>query len=97
MNTLKKIERKLEPYAIHNLTMYLVGGQGTATLLCLGAHDQNCSSYGAGAVDAGDTVMVIGTFGSCFVVLDHPNAGFSNWSAVKSYLSSCAAAPSALG
>jgi len=34
---LKKIERKLSPFAIHNLTMYLVGGQGTAVLLCLAA------------------------------------------------------------
>lgn len=37
MNALKKIERRLAPYAIHNLTMYLVGGQGTAVLVCLAA------------------------------------------------------------
>jgi hypothetical protein len=37
MKPLKTIERRLEPYAIHNLTMYLVGGQGTAVLLCLAA------------------------------------------------------------
>jgi xylulokinase len=66
-------------------------GLAPGTMLCLGAHDQNCSSYGAGAVDAGDTVMVIGTFGSCFVVLDRPtrdpharlvvkpNHGLDNW------------------
>ena len=66
-------------------------GLAEGTLLCLGAHDQNCSTYGAGAVDAGDTVMVIGTFGSCFVVLDQPtrdpharlvvkpNHGLDNW------------------
>lgn len=66
-------------------------GLAEGTLLCLGAHDQNCSSYGAGAVDAGDTVMVIGTFGSCFVVIDQPvrdpnarlvvkpNHGLDNW------------------
>lgn len=59
--------------------------------LCVGAHDQNCSSFGGGAVRPGDTVMVIGTFGSCFVVLDHsardphgalivkPNHGIGNW------------------
>jgi hypothetical protein len=35
MSTLKRIERKLEPYAIRNLTLYLVGGQGTATLICM--------------------------------------------------------------
>jgi hypothetical protein len=35
MTNWNKIERKLEPFAIHNLTMYLVGGQGTATLICV--------------------------------------------------------------
>jgi xylulokinase len=66
-------------------------GLAEGTLLCVGAHDQNCSTFGAGAVDAGDTVMVIGTFGSCFVVLDRPvrdphgklvvkpNHGIGNW------------------
>lgn len=49
-----------------------LSGLAEGTLLCVGAHDQNCSSFGGGAVRAGDTVMVIGTFGSCFVVLDEP-------------------------
>ena len=68
-----------------------LSGLAEGTLLCVGAHDQNCSTFGGGAVRAGDTVMVIGTFGSCFVVLDSPvrdpnaklvvkpNHGIGNW------------------
>jgi len=37
MNFLKKMERKLGRFAIYNLTMYLVGGQGTALLLGMAA------------------------------------------------------------
>jgi xylulokinase len=66
-------------------------GLAVGTPICVGAHDQNCSTFGGGAVDAGDTVMVIGTFGSCFVVLGEPardpkgalivkpNHGIGNW------------------
>ena len=68
-----------------------LSGLAEGTLLCVGAHDQNCSTFGAGAVRPGDTVMVVGTFGSCFVVLDRPvrdpnaklvvkpNHGVGNW------------------
>lgn len=61
------------------------------TLICVGAHDQNCSTFGAGAVENGVCVMVIGTFGSSFVVSDEPirdpnkklvvkgNHGVNNW------------------
>jgi xylulokinase len=68
-----------------------LSGLAEGTLLCVGAHDQNCSTFGGGAIRAGDTVMVIGTFGSCFVVLDKPlrdpnaklvvkpNHGVGNW------------------
>lgn len=48
-------------------------GLAEGTALCVAAHDQNCSTFGGGAVDPGDTVMVIGTFGSCFVVQAEPN------------------------
>lgn len=66
-------------------------GLSPRTLLCLGAHDQNCSSLGGGAVHGGDCVMVMGTFGSCYVVMDRPmrdprrtlvvkpNHGMGNW------------------
>jgi len=59
--------------------------------ICVGAHDQNCSTFGGGAIHDGDAVMVIGTFGSCFVVSDTPirdpkkklivkgNHGVGNW------------------
>ena len=40
------------------------------TPLCMGAHDQNCSTFGAGGVSDGTAVLVMGTFGSCFVVTD---------------------------
>jgi hypothetical protein len=36
MNYLKQLERRLGPFAIHDLTLYLVGGQGLALLLALG-------------------------------------------------------------
>ncbi|MDE2150649.1 MAG: rhomboid family intramembrane serine protease [Gammaproteobacteria bacterium] len=35
MNPMKQLERKLSRFAIHDLTMYLVGGQGLALLLSL--------------------------------------------------------------
>ena len=66
-------------------------GLAEGTLLCVGAHDQNACTFGAGAVDDGTAVMVIGTFGSCFVVSDTPirdpngklvvkgNHGVGNW------------------
>lgn len=41
--------------------------------VCIGAHDQNCSTFGGGLVNPGDAVMVMGTFGSCFVCMDKPN------------------------
>lgn len=66
-------------------------GLAEGTLLCVGAHDQNCCTFGSGAIDDGTAVMVIGTFGSCFVVSDKPirdpnkklvvkgNHGVGNW------------------
>ena len=47
-------------------------GLAEGTLLCMGAHDQNCNTFGAGAIDDGTCVMVMGTFGSSFVVSDKP-------------------------
>lgn len=40
--------------------------------ICLGAIDQNCSTFGGGLVESGSAVMVIGTFGSCFIASDQP-------------------------
>ena len=40
--------------------------------ICMGAHDQNCNTFGCGGIDDGTAVMVIGTFGSCFVISDKP-------------------------
>lgn len=66
-------------------------GLSEKTLLCMGAHDQNCSTFGGGAIHGGDCVMVMGTFGSCYVVMDEPlrdprrtlvvkpNHGMRNW------------------
>lgn len=66
-------------------------GLAEGTLLCMGAHDQNCSTFGGGAVHGGECVMVMGTFGSCYVVMDEPrrdpdrslvvkpNHGMGNW------------------
>jgi len=66
-------------------------GLAEGTLLCVGAHDQNCSTFGGGLVEGGTAVMVMGTFGSCFVGSDKPirdpngklivkgNVGPNNW------------------
>ncbi|MCI8326350.1 MAG: carbohydrate kinase [Lachnospiraceae bacterium] len=45
-------------------------GLPVGTPISIGAHDQNCCTFGAGAVDNGTAVLVMGTFGSCFVVSD---------------------------
>ncbi|MDR1515460.1 MAG: hypothetical protein LBS45_07190 [Synergistaceae bacterium] len=45
-------------------------GLPVGTPISIGAHDQNCSTFGAGAVSDGTAVLVMGTFGSCFVVSD---------------------------
>lgn len=42
------------------------------TLICIGGHDQNCSTMGAGLVHDGDAVLVLGTYGSIFVGSDKP-------------------------
>lgn len=59
--------------------------------ICMGAHDQNCCHFGGGLLDEGEAVMVIGTFGACFVAADKPirdpekrlivkgNHGVGNW------------------
>lgn len=66
-------------------------GLAEGTPLCMGAHDQNCCTFGVGAIEDGTVVMVVGTFGSCFVVSDTPirdpkgrlvvkgNHGVGNW------------------
>jgi xylulokinase len=45
-------------------------GLPVGTPISVGAHDQNCSTFGAGAVKDGTAVLVMGTFGSCFIVSD---------------------------
>ena len=47
-----------------------VTGLAVGTKLCVGAMDQNCSTMGAGLVQAGSAVAVIGTYGATYVVLD---------------------------
>lgn len=69
----------------------LRAGLPDGVALCVGGHDQNCCTFGAGAIKGGDTAMVMGTFGSCYVVMDKPmrdpkrklivkpNHGMPNW------------------
>lgn len=45
-------------------------GLPVGTPICMGAHDQNCCTFGAGAVEDGTATLVMGTFGSCFIVSD---------------------------
>lgn len=63
--------------------------------------DQNCCTLGAGGVEAGVAVMVMGTFGSCFVVSDEsirdphgklvvkPNHGVGNYT-IEAFSNTCA-------
>ncbi|WP_028708360.1 FGGY-family carbohydrate kinase [Propionicicella superfundia] len=72
----KRAKIALEPgKVVGHITAEVAAQTGLAegTALCVAAHDQNCSTFGGGAVNPGETVMVIGTFGSCFVVLGEPN------------------------
>ena len=59
--------------------------------VCVGAQDVNCSSFGAGGINSDVSVMVVGTFGANYVVIDKPvrdpnktilvkgNQGMGNW------------------
>ena len=47
-------------------------GLAEGTLICIGAHDQNCSTIGGGLIKDGDAVLVMGTYGSIFVCSDKP-------------------------
>jgi xylulokinase len=61
------------------------------TKIVVAAHDQNCSTFGCGLVDAGTASLVLGTWGSLYVGLDRPirdpngvlivkgNHGLGNW------------------
>jgi xylulokinase len=66
-------------------------GLPEGTPVCVGAHDQNCSTFGCGLVEGGVAALVLGTWGSCYVGVDHPirdpyevlivkgNVGPNNW------------------
>ncbi|HSV74598.1 MAG TPA: FGGY family carbohydrate kinase [Chthonomonadales bacterium] len=90
----KRAKVALEPGRVVGTVSAAVAAQAglaEGTLLCIGAHDQNASTFGAGAIRDGTAVMVVGTFGSCFVVSDQPvrdpngklvvkgNHGVGNW------------------
>lgn len=45
-------------------------GLAEGTPICIGAHDQNCNTFGSGGIDDGTAIVVMGTFGSCFIVCD---------------------------
>ena len=59
--------------------------------VCVGAQDVNCSSFGAGGTTGDVAVMVVGTFGGSYIVVDKPvrdpnktivvkgNQGMNNW------------------
>ena len=61
--------------------------------VCMGAHDQNCNTFGCGLLHGGDAVIVAGSFGSCFIASDKsvrdpnehlvvkPNHGMGNYTA----------------
>jgi xylulokinase len=66
-------------------------GLKEGTKIVVAAHDQNCSTFGCGLVDAGTASLVLGTYGSLYVGLDRPvrdpngvlivkgNHGLGNW------------------
>jgi len=47
-------------------------GLAEGTSVCVGALDQDCSTFGAGMIREGDACVVMGTFGACFVVTEKP-------------------------
>lgn len=53
-----------------NRDVALLTGLAEGTLLCVGAMDQNCSTLGAGLLDEGTAVSVIGTYGAVYVAAD---------------------------
>lgn len=66
-------------------------GLAEGTRVVVAGHDQNCSSFGSGVVDAGVAAVVLGTGGSCYVAVGTPvrdprgvlmvkaNVGVRNW------------------
>jgi xylulokinase len=66
-------------------------GLKEGTPIVVAAHDQNCSTFGCGLVEAGTASLVLGTWGSLYVGLDQPirdpngvlivkgNVGPKNW------------------
>ncbi|WP_028709754.1 xylulokinase [Propionicicella superfundia] len=79
--------------------MGLVAG----TPVGMSTFDQNCNTFGSGAVESGAAVMVMGTFGSCFIVSDEsirdpdmtlvvkPNFGMGNYT-IEAFSNTCASA-----
>lgn len=45
-------------------------GMPVGCKICVGGMDQCCSPFGSGMVNDGDTVVVMGTFGACYVCCD---------------------------
>ncbi len=45
-------------------------GLPVGTPICVGAHDQNCSTMGCGLVESGLASLVLGTWGSCYVTME---------------------------
>lgn len=76
-------------------------GLAAGTPVCICTFDQNCNTFGSGGVTDGTAVMVMGTFGSCFVVSDKsirdpkgvlvvkPNHGVGNYT-IEAFSNTCA-------
>jgi xylulokinase len=83
----------LDNPAVGNVTRAVSEATGLkeGTPIVVAAHDQNCSTFGCGLVDAGTASLVLGTWGSLYVGLDKPirdpngvlivkgNVGPRNW------------------
>ncbi|MDR1215002.1 MAG: carbohydrate kinase [Propionibacteriaceae bacterium] len=53
-------------------TLAELTGLPVGCAVCVGAMDQDCSSYGCGLIRQGDTTIVMGTFGACYICSDQP-------------------------
>lgn len=74
-----------------NGAVSLKSGLPIGCKVCVGAQDVNCSSFGAGGTTGDTAVMVVGTFGGSYIVVDKPyrdpnktiilkgNQGMGNW------------------
>ncbi len=74
MDLSKRGERAYHGAPVGEITPALaeLTGLPVGCVVCVGAMDQDCSPFGCGSIRDGDTSIVMGTFGACFICSDKP-------------------------